>query len=189
MATAPEVREVGIAMEQIIVALSRWALPVLMFFIPAWGLIRQVKVYESFVQGAEEGFSTAVKIIPFMVGMLVAINVFRASGAMELFSQLVSPVVSRIGMPPEVLPLAMMRPLSGGACLGLATDLINTFGPDSLIGRLASTMQGSTDTTFYVLTVYFGSVGIHRYRHAIWLGLIADITGLLASLFIVHHLF
>lgn len=160
-----------------------------MFFIPAWGLIRQVKVYEAFVQGAQEGFSTAVKIIPFMVGMLVAINIFRASGAMELFSQLIGPVAGRIGMPPEILPLAMMRPLSGGACLGLAADLINTFGPDSFIGRLASTMQGSTDTTFYVLTVYFGSVGIQRYRHAVWLGLIADITGLLASLFIINYLF
>ncbi|WRO22992.1 spore maturation protein [Metallumcola ferriviriculae] len=173
----------------IVSEVSRWAIPFLLLVIPVAGFFRGVKVYESFVEGAEEGFETAVRIIPFLVGMLVAIGVFRASGAMAYFVKFINPIMMLIGAPGEVLPLAVMRPLSGGGALGIATELIGAHGPDSFIGRLASTMQGSTDTTFYVLTVYFGSVGIRRYRYAVTLGLIADITGLLASVFIINLLF
>ncbi len=173
----------------IVSQVSRWAIPFLLLTIPLAGYLRGVKVYETFVEGAEEGFETAVRIIPFLVGMLVAIGVFRASGAMDYFVKFINPVMSLIGAPGEVLPLAVMRPLSGGGALGIATELIGAYGPDSFIGRLASTMQGSTDTTFYVLTVYFGSVGIRRYRYAVTLGLIADVTGLLASVFICNLLF
>lgn len=168
---------------------SRWAIPLLFFLIPFAGWLRRVKLYEAFVQGAEQGFSTAVKIIPFLVGMMVAINVFRASGAMNLFAAYLGPLLAPVGMPPEVLPLAIMRPLSGGAALGVAAELISTYGPDSFLGRLASVMQGSTDTTFYVLTVYFGSVGITRYRYAVTLGLTADIAGLLAAVTICRYVF
>ncbi|GAW91035.1 spore maturation protein [Calderihabitans maritimus] len=173
----------------VISEISRWAIPALLFFIPLLGYLRGVKVYEVFVQGAEEGFSTAVRIIPFLVGMLVAIAVFRESGAMELLVRLINPVMRVVGAPPEVLPLAVMRPLSGGGALGIAAELISAYGPDSFIGRLASVMQGSTDTTFYVLTVYFGSVGVRRYRYALTLGLLADVSGLLASLLICNLLF
>ena len=140
--------------------ISRWAIPMVLLIIPLIGLMRGVKLYESFVTGAEQGFITAIKIIPFMVSMLVAIGVFRASGAMELLIKAISPIFDMVKIPPEILPLAIMRPLSGGGALGIATELIHSYGPDSFIGRLASTMQGSTDTTFYVLTVYFGSVGV-----------------------------
>jgi len=169
--------------------ISRWAIPLLLFLIPAVAWMRKVKVYEAFVTGAEDGFKTAVRIIPFLVGMLVAVGVFRASGAMAVFTKALGPLMPLLGAPAEVFPLALMRPLSGGGALGLAAELISTHGPDSFIGRLASIMQGSTDTTFYVLTVYFGSVGIRRYRYAPTLGLIADLSGLVASLFIANLLF
>ncbi|MEW6621615.1 MAG: spore maturation protein [Bacillota bacterium] len=168
---------------------SVWAIPFLLFIIPLVGYFKGVKVYEAFVKGAGDGFYTAIKIIPFLVGMLVALGVFRASGAMDIFAQLLNPVMSFINAPAEIIPLALMRPLSGGGALGIAAELIGAYGPDSFIGRLASTMQGSTDTTFYVLTVYFGSVGIIRYRYALTLGLLADISGLLASIYIVNLLF
>ena len=176
-------------MLSILTTVSSWAIPFLLFAIPLFGYIKKVPVYEAFVEGAEEGFYTAVKIIPFLVGMLVAISVFRASGAMDLFVKVMMPIMTKIGAPPEVLPMAVMRPLSGSGTLGLATELMKVFGPDSLIGRMASVMQGTTDTTFFVLTVYFGSVGIKKYRYAILTGLSADVTGLIASIYICNLLF
>ena len=161
---------------------SRWAIPLLLFLIPTLAFFRKVSVYEAFVEGAQEGFSTALRILPFLVGMLVAVGVFRASGAMELLVKALDPLMRFFKVPAEVLPLAIMRPLSGGGALGLAAELISAHGPDSFLGRLASIMQGSTDTTFYVLTVYFGSVGIKRYRYALTLGLIADATTLFVSI-------
>ncbi|QGP93735.1 Spore maturation protein B [Neomoorella glycerini] len=176
-------------MTELIIEISRWAIPLVLFFIPLYGYLRGVPVYETFVAGAEDGFKVAVKIIPFLVGMLVAIGVFRASGAMDLFARLLNPVLHLIGVPGEVLPLAIMRPLSGGGALGIAAELIANYGPDSFIGRLASVMQGSTDTTFYVLTVYFGSVGVRRYRYALALGLLADISSLIAAIVICRLMF
>lgn len=173
----------------VLTLISKWAIPFLLLVVPLYGYIRKVPVYESFVEGAEEGFITAVKIIPFLVGMMVAISVFRASGAMDYLSQALNPVTSMLGAPSEVLPLAIMRPLSGSGVLGLATELMRVYGPDSFIGRLSSVMQGTTDTTFFVLTVYFGSVGIKKYRYAIVTGLTADITGFIASLYICNLLF
>lgn len=169
--------------------LSRWAVPSILFLIPLLAYIRRVKVYETFVDGAQEGFNTAIKTIPFLVAMMVAIGVFRASGAMELMENALSPFFKLIGFPSEVLPLAIMRPLSGGGALGITSELIKVYGPDSFIGRLASTMQGSTDTTFFVLTLYFGSVGIKKYRYSPVSGLAADLTGLIASIYIVNLVF
>lgn len=168
---------------------SKWAIPFLLLVIPVLGFIRKVPVYEAFVEGAEEGFTTAIKIIPFLVGMMVAISVFRASGAMEYLGQAVSPLTNLIGAPTEILPLAIMRPLSGSAVLGLAAELMKSYGPDSFIGRCASVMQGTTDTTFFILTIYFGSVGIKRYRYSIITGLSADISGFLAAIYICNLLF
>ncbi|WP_347491476.1 spore maturation protein [Desulfoscipio sp. XC116] len=169
--------------------LSRWAIPVVLLLVPLIAMVRGVNVFEKFVEGAEEGFGTAIKTIPFLVAMLVAISIFRASGALDMVVGIFSPVLNLVGFPAEVLPHAVMRPLSGGASLGIATDLIKTHGPDSFIGRLVSTMQGSSDTTFYVLTLYFGSVGISRYRYSIISGLSADFTTLIASVYVAHKLF
>ena len=176
-------------LQVILSTVSKWAIPLLLLIIPFYGFFKKVPVYEAFVEGAEEGFTTAVRIIPFLVGMLVAISVFRASGAMDALVFLIRPLMVALGAPPDVLPLAIMRPLSGSGALGLATELMKVYGPDSMIGRMASVMQGTTDTTFFVLTVYFGSVGIKRFKYAVVTGLSADITGLLASIYICNLLF
>ncbi len=173
----------------IVALVAKWAIPVILFTVTLYAFIRRVNVYEAFIEGAHEGFGTAIKTIPFLVAMFVAISVFRASGAMELFTKLISPVTSLFGIPAEVIPLGIMRPLSGGGALGITAELIKTFGPDSFIGRLASTLQGSTDTTFFVLTLYFGSVGVTRYRYSVISGLSADITGFIASVIVCNIVF
>ena len=150
---------------------SIWLIPVLIFAILILAWRNKVKVYEAFIDGAKEGFSVAIKIIPYLVAVLVAIGMFRASGAMDIFVALFSPITNLIGMPAETLPVALMRPLSGSGALGLVTELMKQHGPDSFIGRVASTMWGSTETTFYVVAVYFGSVGVRRVRHSIAAGL------------------
>ncbi|RJE46943.1 MULTISPECIES: spore maturation protein [unclassified Dehalobacter] len=176
----------------IISELARWAIPFILFFVPLYGYFHKVPVYETFVEGAENGFKTAVKIIPFLIGMLVSIKVFVDSGALDLLINLLRPLFLAMGWNPDLLgivPLAVMRPLSGSGALGVATELIHQYGPDSFIGRLASTLQGSTDTTFFVLAVYFGSVGIKKHRYALKVGLLADAVGLIASIWIVSRVF
>ncbi|MGE5391445.1 MAG: spore maturation protein [Deltaproteobacteria bacterium] len=173
----------------ILTEVSRWAIPFLLLVIPAYGAMRRVPVYETFVEGAEEGFTTAIRIIPFLLGMMVAISVFRASGAMQFLSLGLKPLTTLLDIPAEILPLGIMRPLSGSAVLGMATELMKVYGPDSFVGRLASVMQGTTDTTFFILTIYFGSVGIKKYRYSIITGLSADITGFIAAVYICHLLF
>lgn len=160
---------------------SNYAIPFLLLVIPVLGYIKKVKVYESFIDGAKEGFNTAVRIIPYLVAILVAIGMFRASGAMDYFVAILSPLTNLIGMPAETLPVALMRPLSGSGALGIVTELMKEHGPDSLIGRIASTMWGSSETTFYVVAVYFGAVGIKKTRHAIPSGLIGDTVGLIMA--------
>ena len=165
--------------------LSRYIIPVLLVGIPFYGLaVKKVKVYESFVEGAKDGFTIAVRIIPYLVAILVAIGMFRASGALDILLTLLSPILNAVGFPPENLPLALMRPLSGSGSLGLLTDLIKQHGPDSLISKIGATMFGSTETTFYVLAVYFGSVGVRRSRHALAAGLIADFFGIISAVYI-----
>ncbi|HLR34960.1 MAG TPA: spore maturation protein [Tissierellales bacterium] len=169
---------------KIVEGISKYAIPFTFVGIILFGMIRKVKVYESFTEGAKEGFSTAVRIIPFLVAMLVAIGAFRASGAMDLLTKALSPITSAIGIPGEVLPMAFMRPLSGGGAQGVMSDMITTHGPDSLLGRMAAVMMGSTETTFYVLAVYFGSVAIKKSRHALPAGLLADLAGLLVAVYV-----
>lgn len=170
-------------------AVSLWLIPVLIGTILLHGTWKKVPTYETFVEGGKEGIKIAVSIIPFLVGMLVAISIFRASGALEFFVELIRPVLEFFGIPPEIVPLAILRPISGNAALGVTSDLIATYGPDSFIGRLASVMQGSTDTTFYILTVYFGAVGIKKMGDALKIGLIADAIGIGASIVIVTLIF
>lgn len=170
-------------------AVSDFAIPVIILLIIAFGIAKKVKMYEAFVEGAKGGFEVAIKIIPFLVAILVVIGMFRASGAMGYLVTLISPLADLIGMPAEALPVAFMRPLSGSGSLGLVTEIMKTHGPDSFIGRLVSTMYGSTETTFYVLAVYFGSVGIKKTRHAVPAGLLADLAGLLGSLIICKIVF
>ncbi|WP_435925192.1 spore maturation protein [Paenibacillus sp. DYY-L-2] len=169
--------------------LSAWAVPVMIAFIPLYAYLKKVPVYESFVEGAKDGFSTAIGIIPHLVGMMVAISVFRASGALEFFVGWMAPLMEKLHVPEEVLPLGLLRPLTGTGSLAFTTDLIKTYGPDSMIGRIASTIQGSTDTTLYVLTVYFGAVGIKNGKYALKVGLFSDVVGFVAAIAVCLLLF
>jgi spore maturation protein B len=170
-------------------AISLWAMPVLLVAIPLVGIIRGVKVYDVFIEGAKEGFNVAIRIIPFLVGILVAIGMFRGSGAMDLLTAALRPIVAPIGFPPELVPLGILRSLTGSGSLAFTTDLIKSHGPDSVIGRTAATMYGSTETTFYVLAVYFGAVGVRRTRHAVPAALISDIVAALAAAIVCAWMF
>jgi len=165
-------------------ALSILAIPFLLSFFPLYAATRGVKVYEEFVEGAKEGFGVILKIIPFLVTMLVAIGMFKGAGGIDLLSRMLSPILSPLQFPPDLLPLALMRPLSGSATLALLTDIVHRLGPDNIVSLTAATIYGSTETTFYVGAVYFGAVGVKQTRHAIPAGLLADLTGVIASVVI-----
>ncbi len=154
--------------------------------VPLYALIKRIPVYGSFTAGAEQGFSTAVMIIPYLVTMLCAIGMFRASGAMDWLVKIIEPLTNLIGMPGDVLPMGIMRTLSGGAAEGMLADLLKQFGTQSQIGRIASVATGSTETTFYIVAVYFGSVGVKNTRYSILAGLLGDAAGLIASTLIVN---
>jgi spore maturation protein B len=170
-------------------AVSIWAVPVLLVGITLAGMLRKVKVYDVFIEGAKEGFEVGVKIIPFLVGILVAIGMFRASGAMELLLSALRPVAAASGFPAELIPLAILRSLSGSGSLALTTDIIKTQGPDSLLARMAATMYGSSETTFYVLAVYFGAIGVRRTRHAVPAALVGDLVAAIATVAVCIWLF
>jgi spore maturation protein B len=150
---------------------------------------RQVQVYSEFVEGAKEGFQIAVRIIPYLVGMLVAIGVFRESGCLEVLKSILQPVLSLLQIPSELIPMILMRPLSGSGSIAVLSDLARQFGPDNILSYMAATIYGSAETTFYVVAVYFGSVGITRTRHAIPAGLLADLVGVIAAVFVCRMLF
>jgi len=169
--------------------ISVFAIPIFIFVVLGFGYIKKVNVYEAFVEGAKEGFTTAVKVLPYMVAMFVAIGIFRKSGAMELLIQVISPLTEAIGIPPELLPLALMRPMSGVASTGMLAELFKEHGPDSFVGRAASTMMGSTETIFYTLSIYFGAVGIKKIRYTLWGALLAELAGLIASVAICTLVF
>jgi spore maturation protein SpmA len=165
-------------------ALSILAIPFLLSFFPLYAVARGVKVYEEFVEGAKEGFGVILKIIPFLVTILVAIGMFKGAGGIDLLSRTLSPVLTPLDFPTDLLPLALMRPLSGSATLALLTDVVHRLGPDNIVSLTAATIYGSTETTFYVAAVYFGAVGVKQTRHAIPAGLLADLTGVVASVII-----
>lgn len=168
--------------------LSFWTIPLLIAGLVLFGWARGVKVYESLVEGAKDGFQVALRIIPYLVAILVAVGMFRASGCLELFVAALSPLTSPFGLPAEAVPMALLRPLSGSGAYGVMSEVLTRRGPDSYLGYLVSTMQGSTDTTFYILAVYFGAVGIKKTRHAVPAGLLADAAGISAAVFICHLL-
>lgn len=168
---------------------SFWMLPALVSALVLYGWVRGVRVYDSLVEGAKQGFDVALRIIPFLVAILVAIGMFRAAGGIDALVAALGPLTGLVGMPAEVLPVAVLRPLSGSGSLGVAAEIIQAHGPDSLIGYLASTIYGSTETTFYTLAVYFGAVGVRDTRHTLPACLLADAAGILAATFIVNLLF
>jgi len=168
---------------------SAGAIPFLLAFFPLYAALKGLKVYEEFVEGAKEGFNVAIRIIPFLVAMLLAISLFRSAGGIDLLTAWTQPLLDLLDFPPELLPMALMRPLSGSGSLAIFSDLVAQLGPDHLVTRMAGTIYGSTETTFYVIAVYFGAVGIRRTRHAIPAGLAADAAGIAASIVVCRMMF
>ena len=169
--------------------ISLYAIPLILLFIPLYALLRGVSIFDRFVVGAAEGLGVVIRIFPYLLAMLVAVAVFRASGAFISIGNWFAPVLNMLGVPADVLPLALLRPLSGSGALALTADIIETHGADSFTGYLAAVMQGSTDTTFYLLAVYFGSVGIKKYRYALTVGLSADVVSFIAAFLVSLWLF
>jgi spore maturation protein SpmA len=174
---------------RIVGAVSKISIPFMLSVFPLYAALRHVKVYEEFVDGAKEGFDVAIRIIPYLVAILVAMGMFRAAGGIDMLSHALAPVMQAIGFPPPLLPMVLMRPLSGSGTLGLFAELVKQYGPDSLISRMGGTVFGSTETTFYVLAVYFGSVAVKRTRYALPAGLIADTVGVIASVIFCKMVF
>jgi len=154
-----------------------------------YGAAKKVPVYDAFIKGAKQGFSTVVRILPFVVGFVFAIQIFNASGCFDYIASALSPVLGPAGIPPEILPLALMRPFSGSASIAMLTSILNRFGPDSFIGRSASTLMGSSETLFYTTALYYGSVGIKKTRYTIPAALISEVSGLVASVLFCRLLF
>ena len=174
---------------RIVDAVSKLSIPFMLSAFPLYAALRHVKVYEEFVDGAKEGFDVALRIVPYLVAILVAMGMFRAAGCIDLISNALAPVMQAVGFPSPLLPMVLMRPLSGSGTLGLFAELVKQYGPDSLISRTGGTIFGSTETTFYVLAVYFGSVGIKRTRYALPAGIVADTVGVIASVIFCNLVF
>jgi spore maturation protein B len=172
----------------ILTAISFLLLPALLCLLPLYALFKKVDVYGEFVEGAKDGFYTAVRIMPFLVGLLFAIGMFRASGAMDVMTDAVRPLFKLVDIPAEILPMAIIRPMSGGGSLAVLGDIVKVHGAESFIARVAGTIYGSAETTFYVLAVYFGAVGIKKTRHAVPAGLIADMAGVFLAVWAVRML-
>ena len=164
-------------------------LPIFILLILSLGLFKKVSIYEEFVEGAKDGFKVSITIIPYLVALIVAISMFRASGALNLLTDFLSPLLNLIQIPADIVPIMFTRSLSGSATLGLFSEIANNHGAEAFITKLAAVMVGSSETTFYVLSVYFGSVGIKKFRYAILTGIIADITGIVLAILVARHFF
>ena len=175
--------------QQIMNLLSLWALPAILLLILTMGLIKKVPIYETFTTGAKDGFKVAVNIIPYLVAIIVAISMFRASGIIEMLELTLSGLLSRIHVPADVIPIMIVRSLSGSAALGVFSDIANSLGPDDYATKLSAIMVGSSETTFYVLAVYFGAVGISKLRYALLVGLLADFIGIVAAICVCNWMF
>ena len=169
--------------------ISLWALPAILLLILTMGLAKRVPIYETFTNGAKDGFKVAVNIIPYLVAIIVAISMFRASGIIEMLKQTLSGILAQIHVPADVIPIMIVRSLSGSAALGVFSDIANTLGPDDYATKLSAIMVGSSETTFYVLAVYFGAVGISKLRYALLVGLMADIIGIVAAVCVCNWMF
>lgn len=169
--------------------ISLFVIPVIFVIIIGYGFYKKVNIFEAFLEGAAEGVATVIRILPALVGLVAAITMFRTSGALAFIIKLISPVTELLKIPSEVLPLALLRPVSGSGALAVVNDILSNFGADSIVGRMASVMMGSTETTFYTLCVYFGSVKITDSRYAVFAALCADMAGFLASCWVCRFFF
>lgn len=161
-------------------------IPILIFSIVTYGIIKKVKVYDCFIEGVKDGIALSLRVFPYILAMLVAVNLFKESGALKAFINITAPIVKFIGLPPEILPLVLIKPLSGSGALGIYTDIVKTFGPDTFIGIVASIIMGTTETIFYTISVYLGSAGVKKIRHTLWAALLTDFTALIISLMVAR---
>ena len=168
---------------------AQWLLPIILAGIPLYGYLRGVKVYETFIEGAEEGLAIALRIFPFVLAIFIAVGMFRTSGLFDLLARGISPFTAPFHIPADVIPVVLLRPLSGSATLGLVGEVMKTHGADAFVSRLAAVVQGSSDTTFFVLTLYFGSVGVRDPRYALPVGLIGDAVGFVAAILVCGWIF
>lgn len=169
--------------------MSAWIIPIIVFIIVFYGAYKKIDVYDSFITGSKESFDMIFQLFPTLLAMIFSVNIFLKSGIVEDLTNFIKPFLNIIKLPSDVLPLAIIRPISGNSSLAILNNIFENHGPDSFIGRLASIMQGSTDTTFYVLTLYFGSVGIKKIKYALWAGLFADLVGITSSIILAHLFF
>jgi spore maturation protein B len=177
------------ALRETLNLVALFVIPLLIVAFPLYGLIRRVPVYEEFVVGAREGFQVAVRIIPYLVAILFAIGMFRASGAMDFLMDGLRTPLQWLRIPPEIIPMAIVRPLTGSGSAGVLAEMLHQHGPDSIFVKMAGTIFGSTETTFYVIAVYFGAVGVRKTRHALPAGLIADIAAILVAVYLIQWMF
>lgn len=176
-------------MYKIVNIISTGCLPLIILLILGYGYFKKVNIYQLFIEGAEDGVQTILSIFPNLLAMMVAINIFRHSGAIDIISEFFCSFLSTCNIPRDIFPLLLLRPLSGSASLSYVNTIFTEYGPDSLPGMMASTIQGSTETTLYIVAVYFGAIRIKKYRYAIVVGLIADVAGFFAAIYICYHLF
>jgi len=168
--------------------ISKAAIPALIVIILAYGIVKKVPVFDTFLEGAREGLETTVKILPVLVGIMLGIEILNKSGALDMVVNLLKPAASFLGIPEEILPMAIIRPISGSASLGLLNSQLKEYGPDSLIGRTLSVIMGSTETIFYTITVYYGAIGVKKTRYTLWVALIASFAGLMAAVIVCRIL-
>lgn len=169
--------------------ISNLVMPLIVLIVILYGILKKINVYDAFVEGASESFDLAFTLFPCLLGMIFGVNLFVKSGALDYIFKLLSPLFSYLKIPIQIFPMMIMRPISGSSSLALLNSILSSYGPDSFMGRLASVIQGSTDTTFYVLTLYFGSIGIKKIRYALWAGLAADLIGIISAIIIVSLMF
>lgn len=171
------------------ITISNILMPLLVLIVIVYGILKKIDVYDVFVEGAKEGINIGISTFPYMLGMILGTNILLKSNFLDVIFGILKPIFDLIKVPIDILPISILRPVSGSAALSVLNNILANFGADSFMGRLASTIQGSTDTTIYVLTLYFGTVGIKKIRYALWAGLIADIAGIIASIIAVSFIF
>lgn len=168
--------------------ITKSIIPIIVVIIITYGMIKGKKVYEWFIEGAKDGLKVCLNIFPYLLAMIIAVNIFREAKLLDILNNLISPVSSLIGLPKEIVPLVLVKPLSGSGALGILTDIVKTYGPDSYIGLIASVIMGTTETIFYTVTVYFGAVQIKKIRHTVWAAILADLTAIIVSVFLVSKI-
>ena len=166
--------------------LSKSIIPIIFVIIIIYGMVKGRKVYDWFIEGAKEGLNVCLRIFPYLLAMIIAVQIFKDAHLLDLLNNFIEPIVNLIGLPKELIPLVLIKPLSGSGAVGIFTDIVKTFGPDTKIGLIASVIMGTTETIFYTITDYFGAVKVKKIRHTVWAAVIADITAIIMAIFVVN---